>query len=210
MIGVSKGGRGAFRGAVAAALLLAVAGCTTPFQARVQHYQAMPPIQGQTFAIVPGTDSQKGSLEFRTYAQMVGDKLRVAGFQPAASEADAQFLVQIDYSSGPARERVATRDVGMGMGWGWGPYWGRGGWGGWGYDPFWGQPEVYSYTIYPTRLDVRIMRAVDKESVFEGTAETTTRTNDLTVTVPKLVEALFQNFPGERVQSQIVKVPPKK
>jgi hypothetical protein len=57
---------------------------------------------------------------------------------------------------------------------------------------------------------MRILRAGDTAALFEGRADTTTRANDLTVTIPKLADALFQNFPGERVQSAVVKVPPKK
>src|SRR3546814_19550325 len=54
--------------------------------------------------------------------------------------------------------------------WGWGPYhsryWWRGGW----YDPFWGPwgwdaPEVYSYTVYSSFLDMKITRARTGESV---------------------------------------------
>lgn len=198
----------------ATALALLLAGCATPFEARVQQYQALPPIQGQTFHITPADSRLEGSLEFKTYAQIVADRLQKAGFRPTDTAADAQYLVRLDYGSGPGRERIATSpSVSMGYGWGGGWYgrsrWGWGGWPGWGgyYDPFWHQPEVYSYSVYPAFLEMTILRASDKASLFEGRAETTTRVNDLTQSVPNLVDALFKNFPGERISSEVVKVP---
>src|SRR3546814_9746184 len=85
--------------------------------------------------------------------------------------------------------------------WGWGTYhsryWWRGGW----YDPFWGPwgwdaPEVYSYTVYSSFMDMKITRAPTGESVFAGRAETQTRSDDLTRLVPKLVTAMLTNFPA--------------
>jgi hypothetical protein len=205
---MSKKHEGLIRAGLVAGLMLLVAGCATPFEARVQHYQAMPPIQGQTFRIVPAEERRRGSLEFETYAQIVAQRLVAAGFRPAAPGAAPELLVELDYGSGPGRERIASNNVSMSMGWGWGGHgWygaGRWGWPGWDY------PDVYSYSVYPAWLEMRILRAVDKAALFEGRADTTTRANDLTVTIPKLADALFQNFPGERVQSAVVKVPPKK
>lgn len=214
-----KNRKNGLRTALAAGLLLTVAGCATPFQARVQHFQQLPPLQGQTFTIVPSDAERAGSLEFASYAQLVSERLRQHGLVPAESSA-AQLVVTLDYGSGPGRERLATRNTSMSMGWGWGPSWSRGwrsgwgwgGWGGWGYPGMWGDPwgpEVYSYSVYPAFLDMRIARASDKTSLFEGRADSIVRVNDLTVTVPKLVDALFQNFPGDRVQSGVVKVPTK-
>jgi hypothetical protein len=200
--------------------LLAIAGlallsaCATPFEARVQSFQSMPPVQGQTFAIVPAVETKQGSLEFAAYAGMVATELQRAGFQQAASPADAYMVVVVDFGAGPGRERLATRP-GTPSTWGW---YGRG-WGGtrspwWGssfYDPFWGpgwnQPEVYSFTVYPAFLEVQIKRTADKSSLFEGRAETTTRVNDLPSTMPSLVTALFTDFPGAQARSGVVRVP---
>jgi len=191
--------------AVAGALLLA--GCATPFEARVQHYQALPPLQGQSFRIVPADPARRGTLEFETYAQVVSERLQRFGLRPATDPASAQFVVELDYGSGPARERIASRNVSVGVGWGSRGWYGGGAWGwpGWG-DPFW-EPEIYSYSIYPAFLEMRILRSVDRAPLFEGRADATTRVNDLTVSVPKLADALFQDFPGQRVFSGKVKVP---
>jgi hypothetical protein len=201
--------------AASVAALGLLAACAQPFEARVQSFQSMPPIQGQTFAVKASDPSRDGSLEFQSYAQLVSEQMQKQGFRPAPAET-ADFIVKVDFGSGPPRERIATTPGSVGVGWNsWGWH-GRGWVGypwGWGafYDPFWGpgwgQPEVYSFTIYPAFLDVDILRASDKTPVFEGRAETTTRVNDLPATMPKLVTAIFTDFPGASARSKVVRVP---
>lgn len=201
-------------------LALSIAGlallgaCASPFEARVQSFQTMPPMQGQTFTIKPAEGGQPASLEFQSYANLVSAQLQQLGFRPAVSADSAELQVLMDFGAGPGRERISTRP-GMSPAWGWygrgwygrGPMW----WGSF-YDPFWGspwdQPEVYSFTVYPAFLEVDIIRAADKTPLFEGRAETTTRVNDLPATMPKLVHALFTDFPGEPARSKVVRVNP--
>ncbi len=205
--------------ALAVSGLALLSACATPFEARVQSFQSMPPSQGQTFAIVPADPKQAGSLEFQSYAQLVSVQMQQQGFRPVAEGQSADLNVVMDFGSGPGRERIATRpgtmSAGFGSPWGW---YGRGGWYGrhpmwWGsfYDPFWGpgwsQPEVYSFTVYPTFVELDIVRTSDKTPLFEGRAETTTRVNDLPSTMPKLVTALFTDFPGDPARSKVVRVP---
>lgn len=192
--------------------------CAQPFEARVQSFQTMPPAQGQTFAVKPAVEERRGSLEFNSYAQQVAAELQRLGYRQVAEGQPADLSVLVDFGAGPGRERIATRP-GMGpVGGPWGGPWGWYGrrWGHpafWGsfYDPFWGsgwnQPEVYSFTVYPSFLEVDIQRAADNSPLFEGRAETTTRVNNLPEVMPKLVSALFTDFPGEPARSKVVRVP---
>lgn len=214
-MGQQKTGRkkfaGVFLGAFGALALLA--GCATPFQARVQSFQALPEVQGKTFRVEPQRAAE-GGLEFQSYAVLVAEQLRLNGFAPAQEGAESEFLVLLDYGAGQPRERLATRP-GSSFGWGWysqpwrySPRW----WGSY-YDPFWGpgwNDDVYSYTIYPSWVSVQIVRASDKVSVFEGRADTVSRVNDLPSTIPQLVEALFQDFPGDPARSKTVRLKSEK
>ncbi|TPE64052.1 DUF4136 domain-containing protein [Sandaracinobacter neustonicus] len=196
-----------------AAGLALLAACAQPFEARVQSFQSMPPAQGQTFTIQPASPDRQGSLEFAAYSGLIATELQKHGFQQAASPEQAYLTVLVDFGSGPGRERIATRPATPST-WGWygrGGWYGRPGgwWGPWG-DPFWdpwNQPDVYSFTVYPAFLDVTIKRTADKTPVFEGRAQTTTRVNDLPSTMPNLVSAMFQDFPGASSRSAVVKVP---
>lgn len=201
----------AFRPLIVLSAALLLAACASPFEARVQSFQAMPPAQGQTFTVKPADEQRVGSLEFASYANLVATELQRKGFVPATGP-NPDLLVSVDFGAGPGRERLATRP-GTSSAWGWyGPGWGRHpAWWGSFYDPFWGpgwnQPEVYSFTVYPAFLEVDIRRASDNVALFEGRAETTTRVNDLPSTMPQLVTALFTDFPGPSSRSTVVRVP---
>ncbi len=197
---------------LAIATLAFLAACAQPFEARVQSFQSMPPSQGQSFYVKPANPERQGSLEFAAYANLVATEMQKQGFRPAASPETADLTVLMDFSSGPGRERISTRPS-TSPNWGWyggGGWWGRnpawwGPWG-WGGDP-WGGQEVYSFTVYPAYLHVQISKTADKSPLFEGRAETTTRSNDLPSIMPNLVSALFTDFPGASARSQVVRVP---
>lgn len=205
--------------ALVVAALLLLSACATPFQSRVSRFQEMPAPSGQSFVIQPADSAKSGSLEFEQYAGLVRQNLISQGYAPAPSPSAATLVVELDYGVNNGREKIDTRP-GTGMygpwgPWGWSPYYGRY-WGrGW-YDPFWGpwgwggwdQPEVYSYTVYNSFLNMRIMRTGNGQRVFEGRAEAQTRSDDLTTLVPNLVQAMFTNFPGNSGETVKVKIPP--
>ncbi|MET0137634.1 MAG: DUF4136 domain-containing protein, partial [Sphingobium sp.] len=91
----------------------------------------------------------------------------------------------------------------------------RGGWRGrWGYgfnDPFLfgGYPQVDSYTVYGSRLKLRIDRAGSGKALFEGTASAQSLSNRLTYVVPNLIDAMFTNFPGNSGEDVKVTVAPE-
>jgi hypothetical protein len=194
-------------------LLLAAAGCATPFQSNVSRFHAIDAVPTQaTFIIQPRDMSRAGGLEFQTYARQVAARMIALGFRETGDPAAAQLVVVMDYGVNDGRERIASRP-------GVGPTWGAWGWSGYGfhsaswrrsahwgwYDPFfwgpgwgwgWSQPEVYSFTEFTSHLDLSIKRADGSATLFEGRAEARTRNNDLTRLVPGLVQAMFTGFPG--------------
>lgn len=182
-------------------LAVGLSACATPFKADVSRFTTpLPAPQGQTFAVVPEDPKLAGGLEFATYANSVAAELTELGYARAASPETADLLVRFDYRVDGGRERVRTDLTGGGA---FGP-WGRwGGWGGgfgaWGFgfnDPFLGGPEVRSYTVYTSGIELKIDRRVDGQRLFEGKAEAVSRSNRLPRLVPNLVDALFTGFPG--------------
>ena len=198
--------------------LLAIGGCTTGFPAQVSRFQAMPAPQGQSFIIEAADPENRGGLEFSRYADLVRQHLQAQGFREASSRGDATLIVSLDYGVDNGRERIVSRPDPFGYsgygGFGWGrPYFSRFGY--WGYrrhpfywgwhDPFYGfgRRDIDSFTVYRSYVDMDIRRAADGQAVFEGLAEAQSRTNQLQVLVPNLVEAMFTGFPGnsgERVR----------
>lgn len=210
----------------ALALLLGLAACATPFEARVNRFQQLPAPQGQTFSIQAHDRMKSGGLEFATYANLVRQRLTAVGFSEASGPGAANLVVDLDYAVSQPREKVESSPGfggfggygGFGYGgfgggrFGYGGYGGFGRWGGYGgfgYGGLWGwdYPQVYSTTLFNSFVALRISRAADNQSVFEGRAETVTRTNDLTRLVPPLVDALFTGFPGNSGETIRVRLP---
>ena len=192
------------RAALPVALALGISACATPFKADVSRFAVpLPAPAGQTFAVVAEDPKLAGGLEFATYANAVAAELTEIGYTRAASPETADMLVRFDYRVDGGRERVRTTPGAGGAFGPWGPWGGWGGWGGgfggWGFgfnDPFLGGPDVRSYTIYTSGVDVKIDRRVDGQRLFEGKAEAVSRSNRLPRLVPNLVDALFTGFPG--------------
>lgn len=208
-------------------LLLGVAACASPFRADVSRFQAqLPAPTGQTFAVVPEDPQLANSLEFATYSNWVAQEMQQLGYARAPSQENATLLVRFDYGVDKGRERVRSYPSVGGFGpwggwgggwggWGWGGRWGRGfypgfgafggGWGGgWG-----GGPDVRSYTIYTSGLDLKIDRVADGQRLFEGKAQAVSTSNRLQYLVPNLVEAMFTDFPGNSGETLRISIAPE-
>jgi len=207
--------------------LLAVAGCATPFRAQVSRFQQLPAPQGQTFSIVADDPRLEGGLEFAQYASIVADRLGGYGYTRAVTPGSANLVVRLSYDVDQGRDRLRSAPgAGLGFGGGFGPGFGLGGWGGgfgpyggfgrraWVYgfnDPFLygaGFNSVESYTVYESRLTMKIERAGSRDRVFEGTARAMSSDDDLTTLVPNLIEAMFTGFPGNSGQTVRITVAP--
>lgn len=210
----------------APAALLALGGCATGLPTRVSRFQAMPAPAGQSFAIQAADPEDRGGLEFSRYAELVRRHMIAQGYSEASSPQSASLIVSLGYGVDDGRQEVVTYPsarfgFGFGGGFGYRPYWSRfGGYGrlrspfyyGWD-DPFWGRgfgDEVDVYTVYTSYLDLDIKRSGDGESVFEGTARARSRTDDLGVLVPNLVEAMFTGFPGNSGETVKITVAPER
>ena len=197
--------------ALPAATMIALGACApTPFRADVARFQAMPAPAGQTFTVVPFDKRNEGGLEFSQYASMVSRQLQAQGYTPAPAGSPGTLRVVVDYGVDNGRERVVTRPgIGGGFGYGYG-YYRRGFYNPWFYgwnDPYFGGPEVSSFTVYDSFLDMTIERAADGQNVFEGHAKAMSRGRSLPALVPNLVQAMFTNFPGGSGETVRITVP---
>ncbi|MBV7265984.1 DUF4136 domain-containing protein [Erythrobacter ani] len=186
-------------------LLLAagLSACAPSFKADVSRFATtLPAPQGQTFAVVAEDPQLAGGLEFGLYADLVAEEMARLGYSEAASPSDANLLVRFDYGVDNGRERI--RSTGIGAAGFYDPFfgpWGRGygfrrGFAFGFHDPFLAGPQVRSYTVYVSDIDLKIDSTETGERLFEGQAQAASRSNRLQSLVPNLVEALFTDFPG--------------
>lgn len=181
---------------------LGLAACAPSFKADVSRFQAqLPAPQGQSFAVVAEDPALAGGLEFALYADMVAAEMAQLGYTRAVSPETANLLVRFDYDVDNGRERVRTNGGFAGD-----PFFGPwGGFGGFGfrrnfafgfYDPWLAGPQVRSYTVFTSGVEMKIDNASTGERLFEGQAQAVSRSNRLQNLVPNLVDALFTDFPG--------------
>lgn len=211
---------GRIRLAAAAALLLGLAACASPFRADVSRFQSqLPPPSGQTFAVVADDPQLAGGIEFAQYADLVTRYMAQEGYRPAASPESADMLVRFDYGVDNGRDRVRTTGSSFGHGPYWSPWYGYGRFGhfrggpwnyGW-YDPWFDSGyDINSYTVYTSGIDMKIDRRADNQRLFEGKAEAVSRSNKLPYLVPNLIEAMFTGFPGNSGETVRISVAPEK
>jgi hypothetical protein len=198
---------------VAPAALLALSACTTGFRTQVARFQAMPAPEGQSFVIQAADPRDRGGLEFSQYAELVRRHMVEQGYREAASPEGATLVVSLGYGVDNGQTKIVSYpSTGFGPHYGYWPYYSRFGgyypyYYGW-HDPFWGYPDVRSYTVYTSYLDLNIRRAADGQSVFEGKAKARSQSDELPTLVPNLIEAIFTGFPGRSGEVVKITVPP--
>ncbi|MBO6768792.1 MAG: DUF4136 domain-containing protein [Erythrobacter sp.] len=208
-------------------ILAGLAACTTPFKADVSRFQTqLPAPQGESYYVMADDPALAGGLEFAQYADLVEAQMARLGYAQAASVDDASLLVRFDYGVDNGRERVRTTGFHDPFYSPWYGYRSRFGyrtrlgyyhprfagrrWGYGFYDPWFGGPEVRSYTVYTSGIDMKIDRAATGERLFEGKAQAVSTSNRLQYLVPNLVEAMFTDFPGNSGETLRISIAPEK
>lgn len=208
-------------------LLAGLAACATPFKADVSRFQSqLPAPQGESYFVVADDPALACGLEFSQYADLVEAQMSRLGYAEAASPEAASLLVRFDYGVDKGRERVRSSgfhdpfyDPWYGYRSSWAYYPRRGyyrpryygsSWGFGFYDPWFGGPEVRSYTVYTSGIDMKIDRAATGERLFEGKAQAMSTSNRLQYLVPNLVEAMFTDFPGNSGETLRISIAPEK
>lgn len=182
-------------------LVVGLGACAPTFQADVSRFQAqLPAPQGQSFAVVAEDPALAGGLEFALYADLVAAEMAELGYNRVASPETANLLVRFDYGVDNGRERVRSSGIAADPFFGpWGGYGARGFRRGYAfgfYDPWLAGPEVRSYTVYTSDIDLKIDNASTGQRLFEGQAQAVSSSNRLQALVPNLVDAIFTDFPG--------------
>lgn len=179
--------------ATAGLAALALAGCATGPRTQVTRSHLGQPIARGQITVEPLVPTQKGTLEFDTYANIVGAQLTKAGFDavPHLATSEQVAVVSVEFGSSIAPPRSGF-SIGLGGG-GFGRHSGVG-----------GGVEIpvagHDREIAGTRLMVQIKRRSDGTTIWEGRGETSAPAASPdaqpAAAVQRLAAALFQDFPG--------------
>ena len=194
-----------FKKSILIAGLVLVTACSSNVKSNVTRFHQLSQPNGQTIEVIAMDPSLQQSIESGSYAGMVGGQLRKAGFKPPSGSA-SQFVAEIAYSIESLEGLVASErspiSVGMGVGSG-----GRRGTSvGMGVSTSLGSSN--RDPNYLIKFHMNITDLSTGQRVYEGHVESINRNASLAQTMPFLINALFEDFPGESVKTNTVTVKP--
>ncbi|WP_322995332.1 DUF4136 domain-containing protein [Castellaniella sp.] len=184
-------------------LTMVLSGCSNVFSAQLTRYQQWPEqTVGAYYWIAPDA-TQQNNLQFQTYADTVRAAMGSAGLVEAQSQAQARFIVHMDYVS---QEKQGWRQETVD------PFFYSGAYGrGFGLAYPWmsGQmvqsvPVVFTEYRLSVRLDDQNQQG---REVYRASATTRGQTGQQGAVMPYLARALFDQFPGRNGQEIQVRYP---
>jgi Domain of unknown function (DUF4136) len=201
----------------AAAVLLALSACASPkyVTSDVTRFHTMSsPTSGQTFAIIAASPEQEQSIAFKQYGDLINARLSALGLKQFSGNTptSADYVVTLDYEVlGPTPD-VRTQGGGnFSFGFGY-SNWSRPFSYGIGYDSFF---DNFNYTetrqLFARRIQVNMYRGASyvsgpKSRVFEVRAVSLGLNSQIEVVMPYMLDAVFQDFPGQSGRTRTVSV----
>ncbi len=179
-----------------------VAGCSNSYVSDVTRFHALPIPNSESIEVVSLNPNLQKSLEFGQYAEIVGQYLGKQGYQPPQNK-NSDYIAHIAYYSRPFEGAIVSEprsSVGIGVGGG-----SRHTSVGVGLSIPIGESKVKQQYIHIFTLD--IIRRSDGTKLYEGQASSRGK-ETLPESMPFLIDALFDQFPGESGTSNRVKVSP--
>ncbi len=200
--------------------LILTACAASSLQGRVTRFHALEPAP-KSYIVVPD-DGQDGSLEFRTYAALVREKLTQRGWREATLEA-ADVAIFLQYQIGQGRDITFSYPIFGSVPAGTATTTGtistygntstinttttqqsRLGVVGTGT----GSRTVYDRAVRVTMFSLSKYREQKRmEALYEGEIRSTGSTGDLPTIMPALLQGLFSDFPGKSGTTQEVTIP---
>lgn len=182
--------------------LAGLAACATPRpETRITRFHLNQPIAPGQIAIEPRDPRQQGSLEFDSYAGVVGAELARLGFRVAPGIPGSELVAVVDFNRTTRESGIAQAPASIGLGVGGGTGGFRRGGVGLGGGLSFPVGKARSRYVTATEMKVLIKRRSDGTAIWEGTAQQAARSDaknaDALTAARVLAAALFQGFPGE-------------
>ena len=180
-------------------------GCSSSVNSNVTRFHQLPTPAGETIEVIALDPTLQQSIEFGAYAQMIGKKLGDFGYTPPADNS-SRFIAEISYNIGPLPGTIVEDRSPVSVGVGVGSGRRRGTSVGVGVSSSFGSSD--NKIQYVSRLSMNIIDLSTGKRLYEGHVESINKNQNLAQTMPFLINALFQDFPGESGTTNTVKITP--
>jgi len=186
-------------------MLIGLTACNRNITSDVTRFHQLPtPQSGETVEIVSMNPDFQKSIEFSEYANMLGSRLSTVGYAPPA-DGNSTYIARLGYEvqalAGVEVDDGPRTSVGVGVGSG--GY--RGTSVGIGISTSFGSSEPKR--DYRRSLYMEIINRADGTKLYEGNVHSVGPENSLPLVMPYLIDAMFQDFPGENGTTTEVKAP---
>ncbi|MCX5592711.1 DUF4136 domain-containing protein [Alcaligenes endophyticus] len=192
----------AFRFGVLVSLAFLTACAAPSWSAKLTRFQQWPAdTMGATYSI-QANPTQANNLEYLAFADMIRASIGSTGLVEAQNLSAARFAVNFDYGATVEQRWVERyRDSVYGP-WGWGGgYYGMND--GWAGGLFYSPPPVVNVPVqaYKNSLTVIIKdQTQEDKEVYRAQAVSYSESDNLTLQMPYLTRAVFDDFPGNNGQ----------
>lgn len=175
------------------ASLFVLVGCTNNIKSNVTQFHQLAPPNGRSIEVISMNPSLQQSIEFGAYADLIGAQLGKFGYTPPTNDI-SHFVAEISYSIENVRGAVIENrsPVSVGVGVGGGSH--RGTSVGMGISTSFGSGS--NQEEYVSRLNMNIINLSTTKRVYEGHVDNISNNPNLAQTMPFLINAMFENFPG--------------
>ena len=183
-----------------ALLALTVSACARHFEADVTRFHALGAPGGQSVLFEPLDPAKEDTLEFMRYADFVGERLRDYGYVPAGDSVP-DIIARLDYSVTPLNrfDDGPQSTVGVGVGGG-----GSRVGGGVGVSFPLGEGPKQTHR---RRLVLILVEPGGDRNLYEARVESDGPSADLTLLIPMMLDALFEDFPGASGETSRYRAP---
>ena len=186
--------------------LFMLANCSSGIKNNVTRFHQLPTPGGETIEVIAMDVALQQSIEFGTYAQIIGRKLGDMGYNPPEANR-SQYVAEVAYNimplSGTVIDNGSPISIGMGVGSGRR----RGTSMGFGLSTSFGSSDNQAQFI--STLSLNMVNLSTGERLYEGHVESINRNQNLAQIMPFMIEALFQDFPGTSGTSNTIRIKPE-
>lgn len=183
-------------------IIIPLAGCSKSIVSEVSRFHNLPAPNAETIEVVSMDPDLQNSLEFGQYANLVGQQLGKVGYRPP-KDGPSLLVARIAYDIRTINDAVdygPRSSFGIGVGSG-----GHHSSVGVGISfPIGNNEPRQSYIRF---LSLEIIRRSDGAKLYEGQVSSRGQ-ESLSLVMPYLLDALFQDFPGQSGSSSKIKTTP--
>ena len=162
--------------------VLALEGCVLVKSTLTSFHDLPKSFSGESFVVAPIEKSKEGSLEFASYAARIAGHLEERGMKRAPDNGltSADFVVFVGYGIDDGRTGFSGNETGV------------------------GSYVLYTRVLRVDIIDAQSIKSGNPKKRWEGVLKSSGSSGHLQETLPRLIDGMFRDFPGQSGKTRSV------